>query len=193
MKLVVGLGNPGEKYRGTRHNVGFEILGALAQRWQAERPKMRFSGECSEAFVGGQKLLLLAPLTYMNRSGECVQQVVRFYQLPPEDMVVICDDMNLPTGRIRWKAAGSAGGQNGLDDILNRLGTRQVPRLRVGIGRPAGQRDATSWVLGRYSPAEREEMDVAVQEAADSVECWIRNGIDAAMNQYNATGKPDQS
>jgi peptidyl-tRNA hydrolase, PTH1 family len=189
MKIVVGLGNPGTEYRGSRHNVGFEVLAILARRWQAEKPRMRFSGECQEVFVNGQKLLMLSPMTYMNRSGECVQQAARFFRVPPEEIVVICDDMNLPTGRLRWKPSGSAGGQNGLDDILTRLGSRQVPRLRVGIGRPQGRHDATSWVLGRFAPDERTEMDLAVELAGDSVECWVSDGIGSTMNRFNTKGQ----
>jgi len=187
MKLIVGLGNPGVRYQGTRHNVGFEVLALLAGRWQAEKPKSQFSAECSEVFRGGQKLILLAPTTYMNRSGESVQKAAKFFQIPAEQIVVICDDMNLPSGKIRWKASGSAGGQNGLSDILQRLGTRDVPRLRVGIGRPQGRHDATSWVLGRYAPDERIAMDIAVQNAADSVECWVSEGIDTTMNRFNVS------
>lgn len=191
MKLIAGLGNPGAEYRGTRHNVGFEVLAILAERWSATPAGNRFSGECREAFVGGQKVLMLAPMIYMNRSGESVQQAVRFYRLNPEDIVVICDDMNLPAGRIRWRASGSAGGQNGLDDILTRLGTEDIPRLRVGIGRPTGRSSATSWVLNRPSAADRGELDLAVQVAADSVDCWVREGIVAAMNRYNAVERRD--
>ena len=192
MKLIVGLGNPGRQYQGTRHNVGFEVLALLGGRWQSEKPKSRFAGECSEAFWNGQKILLLAPMTYMNRSGESVQKAARFYQVPEEDILVICDDMNLPSGKIRWKPFGSAGGQNGLNDILNRLGTKQVPRLRIGIGRPMGRHDATSWVLGRFAPDERISMDLAVHNAADSVECWVTDGIDATMNRFNVARSEDQ-
>lgn len=193
MKLIVGLGNPGDKYDGTRHNVGYEVLSVLAARWLAEPPRHRFSGHVQEVFVGGQKVLLLAPLTWMNRSGEAVQPAARFFQIATDDMVVICDDMNLPPGRLRWRASGSAGGQNGLDDIIRRLGTNAIPRLRIGIGRPTGRRDATSWVLGRFSPQDRELVDVAVSAAADSVDCWVRDGIAAAMNRFNATGRAEKT
>lgn len=185
MKLVVGLGNPGAQYSGTRHNVGFEIVNELGRRWQAERRSLKFQSEIWEVFPAGQKVLLVMPLTYMNRSGDAVRQVVRFYQAAMEDLVVICDDVNLPAGQLRWRASGSAGGQNGLQDILKSLGTTEVPRLRVGIGRPPGQQEMTSWVLGRFRSEERDLMDVAVQQAADSVEVWVAEGIVATMNRYN--------
>lgn len=185
MKLIVGLGNPGAQYSGTRHNVGFEVIADLTARWQAGKSQMKFQSELWEAYSAGQKLLLVTPLTWMNRSGESVQQIARFFQLPAEDIVVICDDMNLPVGQLRWRASGSAGGQKGLQDILLRLGTEQIPRLRIGVGRPPGQMDATAWVLGRYRPEEKESMGLAVRLAADSVEMFVAEGIVSVMNRYN--------
>ena len=149
MKLVVGLGNPGAEYRRTRHNVGFDVVVELARRLVAPAPQRKFDGDLVEAFSRGERLLLLAPTTYMNDSGRSVGAAVEFYKLPAEDVLIVCDDLNLEPGRLRLRAGGSAGGQNGLKDIFRRLGTDAVPRLRVGIGRPPGRMTATDYVLGR--------------------------------------------
>ena len=134
MKLVVGLGNPGRRYQGTRHNVGYWILAELAKRCGTSPPRDRFHGEVVEADLAGQSALLLSPTTFMNVSGTSVAEAVRFYKLPCEELLVLCDDLNLPVGKLRLRAAGSSGGQKGLDDIIARLGTEEFPRLRVGIG-----------------------------------------------------------
>jgi len=191
MKLVVGLGNPGAEYRKTRHNIGFEVVEELSRRHAGTSPQRRFDGEVVEAFIGGgglggEKVLLLAPLTYMNLSGRSVGAAVDFYKLPLEDVLIVCDDLNLEPGRLRLRADGSAGGQNGLKDIFRRLGTEQVPRLRVGIGRPPGRMTATDYVLGNFTERERELFGLAVAQAADAVESWTRDGITAAMNAVNA-------
>lgn len=188
MKVVVGLGNPGRQYAGTRHNVGFEVLTRLSQRWQLMAPSVRFQSEITVGQFGGHKVLLVAPQTYMNRSGEAVQKVISFWKVPPEDIVVICDDMNLPLGSLRWRAGGSSGGQKGLADILLRLGTEQVPRLRLGVSRPAGQIDPANWVLTQFRESERSDVEFMVLRAAESVETWIEDGIMAAMNRFNGSG-----
>ena len=185
MKLVVGLGNPGAEYAGTRHNIGFEVIEELAARWNADSAKSKYQSIIREARIKEEKVLLIAPQTYMNRSGEAIWQVVKFYQVESSDLVVICDDMNLPLGRIRWRASGSAGGQKGLNDIIRRLGHDQIPRLRMGIGRPEGRMDVTSWVLGRFRPDEKPDAESYVLRAANSVEKWIAEGIESAMNEYN--------
>jgi PTH1 family peptidyl-tRNA hydrolase len=185
MKLIVGLGNPGRKYEGTRHNVGFEVVAELGRRVGAGRPRTKFQAELLEAMVGGEKVLLLSPLTYMNRSGSSVQVARDFYQLTSEDLLIICDDINLPLAKLRFRVKGSSGGQKGLEDILRRLGTDQVPRLRLGIGQPPAQWDAADYVLGRFNEQERSEMEVAVVRAADAVEDWVAGGIEKCMNQYN--------
>ncbi len=186
MKLVVGLGNPGAEYRKTRHNVGFEVIAELCRRHAGTAPQRRFDGEFVEAFIGSEKILLLTPLTYMNLSGRSVGAAVDFYKFPLENLLVVCDDLNLEPGRLRLRANGSAGGQNGLKDIFRRLASEEVPRLRVGIGRPPGRMTATDYVLGNFSEREREGFDQAVAEAADGVELWTRDGIVAAMNVVNA-------
>jgi peptidyl-tRNA hydrolase, PTH1 family len=186
MKAVIGLGNPGPNYSGTRHNVGFEVLAELARRQGATRPAVKFEAEILELMLGGGKLLLVAPQTYMNNSGRSVRKLVDFYQLTPEDLLVVCDDLNLDAGRLRMRPSGSAGGQKGLDDIIRRLGTQDFCRLRIGIGRPPGRMQATDYVLQRFREDERELMKVAVALAADGVEIWCQQGVEAAMNRVNA-------
>jgi PTH1 family peptidyl-tRNA hydrolase len=187
MRIVVGLGNPGGKYSGTRHNVGFDVLDELARRWQADRPKARFEAEIREAAVAGEKTLLVAPQTYMNLSGRSLQQVVKFYQTPLDQVLVVCDDLNLKLGQLRMRASGSAGGQKGLLSILQVLATENIPRLRIGIDRPPPQMDSADYVLSRFRKDEQNQIDQAVSRAATAVELWIRDGIEAAMNQINGT------
>lgn len=185
MKMVIGLGNPGIKYAGTRHNIGFDVVRELGKRFAADRPANRFQADVQDVLIKNEKVLLITPLTYMNRSGESVAQFVQFYQTDPADIVVICDDMNLPAGRLRWRPSGSAGGQNGLKDIIQRLGHDLFPRLRVGIDRPPGKMEATSWVLGKFRDDEIEPIDHAVMRAADSIENWVSVGIELTMSEFN--------
>lgn len=191
MRLVIGLGNPGAKYVGTRHNVGFDVVAQLAERFGAGKPQQKYDADCWDVIIGGQKVLLIAPLTFMNLSGKSVWQFVKFYQPDPSEIVVVCDDMNLPSGRIRWRPSGSAGGQNGLSDIIQRLGHSDIPRLRVGIGRPPGRMDATAWVLGRFQESEKEAIGYSIVRSADSVETWCSEGIEPTMNKFNRV--PDES
>ena len=185
MKLVIGLGNPGSKYAGTRHNVGFEVIAELARRYAVDQPQNKYQADFLNVSIHGEKVLLISPLTYMNRSGESVWQFVKFYRPEPEQIVVVCDDLNLPTGRLRWRPSGSAGGQNGIKDIIQRLGHQDFPRLRLGIGRPPGKMDVTPWVLGRFREEEREAIDHSVMRAADSIESWISQGIEPTMTEFN--------
>ena len=191
MKVVIGLGNPGSQYSGTRHNVGFDVIDELARRWQLAKPQVKFQAELRDGNFGGHKVLLVTPQTFMNRSGESVRQVTRFYQMPTdvlsENLVVVCDDMNLPLGRLRWRASGSSGGQKGLADILLRLGSDQVPRLRLGVGRPPGQMDPAKWVLAKFRSEEQTEAELMTKLAADSVELWVKEGIASTMNRFNRT------
>lgn len=191
MRLVVGLGNPGLKYVGTRHNVGFDVVAELAKRFASQQPQKKYDADVWDVMIAGEKVLLITPLTFMNLSGQSVWQFVKFYQPDPSEIVVICDDMNLPSGRIRWRPSGSAGGQNGLDDIIQRLGHKDVPRLRVGIGRPPGRRDATGWVLGRFQDDEKEAVEYATMRSADSIEAWCSEGIEQVMNKFNRM--PDEN
>lgn len=185
MKMVVGLGNPGGKYLGTRHNVGFEVLWELGKRWGGGRPKTRFEAEVLEVSVHDNRLLLLAPQTFMNLSGRSVQQAVRFFQLSSDELVVLCDDLNLKPGQLRLRASGSAGGQKGLQSILSCLATEDVPRLRIGIGRPPAGVDSADYVLGQFRSDEQEVMNAAILRAADAVEMWSKEGIAVAMNRAN--------
>ena len=186
MKLVVGLGNPGKKYHKTRHNIGFEVLAFLAQRYDVGRPKAKFNAEVAETIISNQKTVLLSPLTYMNLSGQSVRAAVDFYKLPLTDILVICDDINLDAGRLRFRPGGSAGGQNGLKDIINRLASQDFGRMRVGVGRPPANWDVADYVLGKFSQEQAGEMEVSVARAADAVEVWIAEGIQQAMNKFNA-------
>lgn len=185
MKLVVGLGNPGPAYDGTRHNVGFETLEILARRAGGPTRRSRFQGEVAQVTVRGCQVLLAWPLTWMNLSGSCVLAARDFYKIDSADVLVVCDDFNLRAGTIRIRSGGSAGGQNGLADVLRRLGTQAVPRLRIGIGPvPAGWKPA-DFVLGRFSAAERTDLAPVLERAADAAEDWVSVGIQAAMNRYN--------
>jgi PTH1 family peptidyl-tRNA hydrolase len=191
MKIVVGLGNPGRKYNGTRHNVGFEVLTRLAQRYDVGRPKAKFSAEVAETIIRNQKTILLSPLTYMNLSGQSVRAAVDFYKLPLTDLLVICDDINLDVARLRFRPSGSAGGQNGLKDIIQRLGSQTFGRLRVGVGRPPPNWDAADFVLGKFSQEDQSEIDSCVARAVDAVEVWVEQGIEPAMNRFNADPKQE--
>lgn len=185
MKLLVGLGNPGRSYEGTRHNVGFEVLGILATRAGSPVRRARFHGETVQATLRGSSALLLWPLTWMNLSGTSVLAARDFYKIDDQDILVICDDFQLPIDTIRLRPSGSAGGQNGLSDVLARLGSTSVPRLRVGIGpMPAGWKSA-DFVLAKFAKSEREAVDTMLERAADAAEEWAALGIQAAMNRYN--------
>jgi len=185
MKLVVGLGNPGRRYEETRHNVGFIVVGELARKYSASGLKTRFQGGTAEIVVDGEKILLLTPTTYMNLSGASVLAARDFYKIPQEDILVVCDDLNLPLARLRVRAAGSAGGQKGLEDIIRRLGTDEFARLRIGIGAPP---DGWSWpdfVLSKFAKEEIPAMEQAVARAIEAAVVWTREGVQVCMNRYN--------
>ncbi len=186
MKVVVGLGNPGSRYTGTRHNVGFAVLDLLAQGPRAGRWQGRFQAQVAELSEEREKVLLVKPETFMNLSGRSVRQVVDFYQVPVEDVLVVCDDINLPLGRLRVRARGTHGGHNGLRDVQAHLGTTEYARLRIGVGAPP-EDEAVDHVLGRFRPGERAVIEEAVQVAAQAVHVWVRRGVEACMNQYNAS------
>jgi PTH1 family peptidyl-tRNA hydrolase len=185
MKLIVGLGNPDNKYDQTRHNVGFMVVDALAERFGATVRRKKFNALAEEVHAEDTKLLLLKPQQYMNRSGHAVATAAGFYKLSPVDILVVTDDMALDVGRIRLRAKGSAGGHNGLKDIIARLGSDDFGRLRVGIG-DSGRMDAAAYVLSRFSADEREVIDRVVRTAVDAICCWLRDGADIAMTRYNA-------
>ncbi|MCL4112038.1 UNVERIFIED_CONTAM: hypothetical protein GTU68_034541 [Idotea baltica] len=193
MKLIVGLGNPGSKYVGTRHNVGFDVVGELARRFVAEPPRIKFEAEFCDVHVGGTKVVLVTPITYMNLSGRSIRQFVDFFDMELEDLVVVCDDLNLDLGQLRWRKKGSAGGQNGLKNTIEHLGTQEFARLRIGVGRPPGRMDTAAFVLSKFRDAELEPMKIATATAADSLELWLASGVDAAMNRFNVSNKPRKS
>jgi PTH1 family peptidyl-tRNA hydrolase len=186
MKLVVGLGNPGRKYQATRHNIGYEVLWNLARRFATGSPKSSFQGEVVDADLQGVRALLLWPQTYMNRSGASVVQARDFYKLENPELLVVCDDFNLPLARLRVRVKGSSGGQKGLEDIVRALGTDEFPRLRVGIGAPPEGWDPANYVLGKFNKQELAEVEQVVGRAADAVVDWACNGIEQCMNRYNA-------
>lgn len=195
MKLVVGLGNPGREYVGTRHNIGYEVVDALAIKlgWVKSvddfnrLAKVKFEALTLDGMTSsGEKVLLLMPMTFMNLSGRSVQAAASFYQIAPSDLMIVLDDIALPCGRIRLRAAGSSGGHNGLKDIERALGTDEYPRLRVGIDPPPARVAQSDYVLGRFSPDQRIALDPAIDRASSAVETWIDKGIVSAMNQFNA-------
>jgi PTH1 family peptidyl-tRNA hydrolase len=186
MKIVVGLGNPGGRYDGTRHNVGFDVVDYLAASPDAGRFQSRFSAQVCELFVDGEKFILVKPETFMNLSGRSVRQVVDFYQAELADLLVVCDDINLPLGKLRVRPKGTHGGHNGLRDIQNHLGTTEYARLRIGVGAPEGG-DAVDYVLGRFKPGERDVIGDAVARAAQAVIVWAKQGVQVCMNQYNGS------
>ena len=198
MRLIVGLGNPGREYVGTRHNIGFEVIDALAYKlaWTASRgeferlAKAKFDGLTMDGPAtlpsgGSEKLLLLEPMTYMNLSGRSVQAAMAFYDLTPADVLIVLDDVALPCGRLRLRSAGSSGGHNGLKDIERALGTNQYPRLRIGIDPPPPRVPQKDYVLGRFSDEQRKALDPAVNRATSAILTWAEKGIEAAMNVYN--------
>jgi PTH1 family peptidyl-tRNA hydrolase len=189
MHLIVGLGNPGNKYQGTRHNVGFEVAARLAKKFGTSAARAKFEGEFVEGSIGGQKSLILTPLTYMNASGKSVLALRDFYKIENEKLLIVCDDFALPLGILRLRGKGTSGGQKGLDDILRRLGTDEIPRLRIGIGPVPAGRDPAAFVLGKFTKDDQATVDEAISKACEAAECWVRQGLAAAMNQYNAKNK----
>jgi len=188
MRVVVGLGNPGKQHHGTRHNVGFVVVDGLASAPGAGRFQSRFSAQVAELMEGNEKLLLVKPETFMNLSGRSVRQVMDFYQIDPAGLLVVCDDVNLPLGRLRARAKGSHGGHNGLRDIQNHLGTQEYSRLRIGVG-SADKGEMVDHVLGRFRPSERPVIDEAVMAAMQAVAVWAAQGVEVCMNRFNADSK----
>ncbi len=186
-KLVVGLGNPGSKYETTRHNVGFEAVDRLAEGGSGTSFSQKFEGFWAELEIDYQRLFLLKPQTFMNLSGRSVRQAAQFYKIEPADLLVICDDLTLPLGRIRIRRGGSDGGQKGLRDIAAQLGTTEFPRLRIGIG-DRGPIEAADFVLTRFRAAERPLIEDALITTTQAVATWVTQGIDTAMNRFNGPG-----
>jgi len=192
MKLVVGLGNPRREYVATRHNIGFEVVDRVAEKLAFVAKgdfdrvaKSKFSGLVVDGSVGEERLVLLKPMTFMNLSGQSVQSAMSFYQLAPSDIMIVLDDLALPSGRLRLRESGSSGGHNGLKDIERALGTDNYPRLRIGIDAPPPPMAGKDYVLGKFSPEQRKLIDPAIDRATGAITTWIEKGIAPAMNQFN--------
>ena len=184
--LLVCLGNPGEKYENTRHNVGFLVADEIGARQRVPIRKLKFRAMTALLTISGEKVLVMKPVTYMNLSGEAVRQAADFYKVPPERVLVVSDDTALPTGRLRIRKKGSSGGHNGLKNIIQHLGTDQFPRIRIGVGeKPHPDYDQVDWVLGRFSGEDQKRIDEAVKRAADAVECILKEGMDRGMGKFN--------
>jgi PTH1 family peptidyl-tRNA hydrolase len=187
LKLIAGLGNPGSVYRGTRHNVGYDVVDLLARRHDLVFESARVEALEARWRRDGDVVLLCKALTFMNESGWAVAGLARYYRVPSSELLVVCDDVNLPLGRLRARASGSEGGHNGLRSMAEALGTVDYARLRVGVGRGDARRDLADHVLARFEPAEQPEIERAVERAADAVELWSEHGVEAVMNVYNRT------
>ena len=183
MKLIVGLGNPGSKYAGTRHNVGFQVVDRVAARWGIDLRTEKFHGFFGGGGMCGERVALLKPLTFMNRSGRAVQAAGRFYKLELSDLLVVVDDHALPLGRLRIRTKGSAGGHNGLQDVIDRVGSSDWCRLRIGIDEPVG--DPVAYVLSRFHDSEKPVLEAVLDRAVDAAACWIKDGPDLAMTRFN--------
>ncbi len=184
--IVVFLGNPGPKYNGTRHNAGFMAADAMAKQLNVSINKLRFKALTATVSIGGEKVLLLKPQTYMNLSGESVGQAAKFYKVSPEHIIVISDEVALPVGKLRIRKSGSAGGHNGLKNIIQHLGTDRFPRMRMGVGSaPHPDYDMADWVLGTFKNKDAEDMAALAEKVSDAVQCYIKEGPDRAMNKFN--------
>lgn len=184
--IVAFLGNPGLKYNGTRHNAGFMAADAMEKKLGVSINKMRFKALTQTADIGGKKVLLMKPQTYMNLSGDAIVQAANFYKVPPERVIVVSDETALPIGKLRIRRGGSAGGHNGLKSVIARLGTDQFPRIRLGVGdKPHPDYDMADWVLSAFKGQDAADMELVAKKAADAVECYITEGADRAMNKFN--------
>ena len=184
--IVAFLGNPGIKYNGTRHNAGFMAADAMEKKLGVSINKMRFKALTQTVDIGGKKVLLMKPQTYMNLSGDAIVQAANFYKVLPERVIVVSDETALPIGRLRIRRGGSAGGHNGLKSVIARLGTDQFPRIRLGVGdKPHPDCDMADWVLSAFKGQDAADMELVAKKAADAVECYITEGADRAMNRFN--------
>lgn len=183
MYLIVGLGNIGKEYEKTRHNVGFDTLDKICDKYNISINRIKFKGTVGEGNISGEKVILLKPSTYMNLSGESIIEVVNFYKIPIDHVIVIYDDISIDIGRLRIRPSGSAGGHNGIKSIISCMGSQDFPRIRVGTGEPKG--DLVSYVLGKFSKDERKLLELAMDAASEAVEDILKLGVTEAMNRYN--------
>ena len=192
MYIIVGLGNPGKEYAHTRHNVGFETIDILADRMGIEVEEKKHKGLCGKGILAGQKVILLKPQTYMNLSGESVRAAADFYKVDPEDILVIYDDISLEPGQLRLRGKGSAGGHNGIKNIIAHLGTQEFPRVRIGVGEKPARMDLADYVLGRFPKEEAETMTTAFKDGAAAVVDMMTEGVEAAMNHFNGAARGEK-
>ncbi|TSB45061.1 aminoacyl-tRNA hydrolase [Alkalicoccobacillus porphyridii] len=185
MKVIAGLGNPGAKYAGTRHNIGFDIIDYTAKELGIELNQSKFKGIYGTYLHNGEKIILLKPLTYMNLSGESVSGLLQYFDIPISDLVIVYDDMDLPTGKIRLRQKGSAGGHNGMKSLIAHLGTNEFNRIRVGIDRPEAGMGITPYVLGTYRPDEREAVQSSIEQSSKAIEAWFDKPFLEVMNAFN--------
>lgn len=189
MFVIAGLGNPGKKYENTRHNMGFLVIDKLAEKNDIKVNKIKHKALVGDGFISGQKVLLVKPQTYMNLSGESLREVMDYYDVDIEDLIVIYDDFDIETGSLRIRKKGSAGSHNGMKSVIQHLGSKDFPRIRVGIGNSGG-RDWKDFVIGKVGKSEQDSIAAAIEKAADSAVCILEKGIDNAMNEYNVKAKP---
>jgi len=186
MYIIAGLGNPEAKYDHTRHNIGFHAIDVLSKKYNINLNKLKFKAVFGDGIIGGEKVILVKPQTYMNLSGEAIREIASFYKVDVSDIIVIFDDISLETGRIRIREKGSAGGHNGIKSIIYQLNSDQFPRIKLGIGAPPhADFELVDYVLGKFTPDEIKVLEPVLLDTADAVECIIKNGIDSAMNKYN--------
>lgn len=191
--LIVGLGNPGTKYDRTRHNIGFDCLNRLQASMGSPGLQAKFEGQFAKGRIGQRDVCLVWPLTFMNCSGRCVSQFARFYKVEIENILVICDDLSLPLGKLRIRKTGSSGGQKGLKDIIQSLGTQDVTRLRIGIDPTPAHWDTADYVLSKFSASERAIVDEGLFRANEAIATWLKEGVDSAMNIFNRESKPPKA
>ena len=189
MYLIAGLGNPTREYEKTRHNVGFEAIDILADKAGTTVTEKKHKALYGKGYIGGQKVILAKPQTYMNLSGESIREIADFYKIEPENIIILCDDINLSEGQLRIRLKGSAGGHNGLKNIISHLGTQEFPRIRIGVGEKPRGMDRADYVLGRFPKEQQAVMEEAYRDAAEAACMMIEDGADAAMNHYNRKNK----
>lgn len=185
MKLIVGLGNPGKQYEHTRHNIGFDVIEKLSENISIPLDQAKFRGLYGMKNIGGEKVILLKPLTYMNLSGESIRAIMDYFQIENEELLVIYDDLDLPVGKIRLRERGSAGGHNGIKSTIAHIGNQEFKRIRVGIDRPKNGMQITDYVLGRFSKDEQEVMNLVINKCADACEAWLKQPFLQVMNEFN--------